>query len=135
MADQTSSGTSCSAMVRVVDEVAMARDHPAPPAGEHQLRMDFADDGGGLGKAVPPPCTSTATRSRPAGSNGPTSPCLPSTRPPTSVATLAPRSRRLPQTDNGYTGTVRWVQIDLGDDDHRHLIPPEQYLQVAMTRH
>ena len=70
----------------------MARDHPALPAGEHQLRMDFAYDGGGLGKAAPPPCTSTATRSRPAGSNGPTSPCLPSTRPPTSVATLAPRS-------------------------------------------
>jgi hypothetical protein len=29
MAAHSSSGTSCSAMVRVVDEVAMARDHPA----------------------------------------------------------------------------------------------------------
>ena len=31
IADQISSGTSCSAMVRVVVEVAMARDHPASP--------------------------------------------------------------------------------------------------------
>jgi hypothetical protein len=30
MADQTSSGTSCSAIVRVIEELAMARDHPAP---------------------------------------------------------------------------------------------------------
>jgi hypothetical protein len=30
IADQTSSGTSCSAMVKVVEEIAMARDHRAP---------------------------------------------------------------------------------------------------------
>jgi hypothetical protein len=31
IADQTSSGTSCSAMVRVVEVVAMAWDHPVTP--------------------------------------------------------------------------------------------------------
>jgi hypothetical protein len=29
---------------------------------------------------------------------------------------------------------VRWVQIDLGVDDHDHIISPEERLRVAMTR-
>jgi hypothetical protein len=28
---------------------------------------------------------------------------------------------------------IKWAQIDLGDDDHNHLIPPEAHLQAAMT--
>jgi hypothetical protein len=35
-----------------------------------------------------------------------------------------------------FTGTVNWVQIDLGDDakDADHLITPEERLSVAMGR-
>ena len=35
-----------------------------------------------------------------------------------------------------FTGTVNWVQIDLGDDaeDADHLIMPEERLRVAMAR-
>ena len=35
-----------------------------------------------------------------------------------------------------FTGTVNWVQIDLGDDseDVDHLITPEERLRVAMAR-
>jgi hypothetical protein len=35
-----------------------------------------------------------------------------------------------------FTGTVNWVQIDLGEDaeDADHLITPEERLRVAMTR-
>jgi hypothetical protein len=35
-----------------------------------------------------------------------------------------------------FTGTVNWVQIDLGDDaeDADHLITPEERLRVAMAR-
>jgi hypothetical protein len=33
-----------------------------------------------------------------------------------------------------FTGTVSWVQLDIGEDDHDHLITPEQRLQVAMAR-
>ena len=35
-----------------------------------------------------------------------------------------------------FTGTVNWVQLDLGDDadDADHLITPEQRLRVAMAR-
>ena len=35
-----------------------------------------------------------------------------------------------------FTGTVNWVQIDLGEDaeDADHLIGPEERLRVAMAR-
>jgi hypothetical protein len=33
-----------------------------------------------------------------------------------------------------FTGKVNWVQIDLGKDDHDHLISPEERLRLAMTR-
>src|SRR5436305_11783094 len=35
-----------------------------------------------------------------------------------------------------FTGTVNWVQIDLGDDaeDSDHLITPDERLRVAMAR-
>ncbi|HEV3135755.1 MAG TPA: hypothetical protein VG348_13745, partial [Acidimicrobiia bacterium] len=35
---------------------------------------------------------------------------------------------------SNFTGTVSWVQLDVGDDGHDHLITPEQRLQVAMAR-
>ena len=38
--------------------------------------------------------------------------------------------------DSEFSGQVRWVQIDLGDDaeDADHLISPEERLRVAMAR-
>jgi arylsulfatase len=33
-----------------------------------------------------------------------------------------------------FTGRVRWVQLDIGDDDQDHLITPEERLGVAMIR-
>jgi arylsulfatase len=39
-------------------------------------------------------------------------------------------------TASVFTGTVNWVQIDLGEDaeDADHLITPEERLRVAMAR-
>ena len=37
-------------------------------------------------------------------------------------------------TGNNFSGSVNWVQIDLQQDDHNHLITPEQRFQVAMAR-
>ena len=31
-----------------------------------------------------------------------------------------------------FTGEVNWVELDLGLDDHNHLISPEDLLRVAM---
>jgi arylsulfatase len=48
--------------------------------------------------------------------------------------TGAPVTDDYPARGNRFTGTVKWVQLDLGDDHHSHLIPPEHHLRVAMTR-
>ena len=39
-------------------------------------------------------------------------------------------------TGNEFSGTIAWVQIDLGDDalDHDTLITPEERLRIAMAR-
>jgi hypothetical protein len=33
-----------------------------------------------------------------------------------------------------FTGAINWVQIDLGEDDHDHLIDPDERLRIAMAR-
>lgn len=38
-----------------------------------------------------------------------------------------------PETSR-FTGTVNWVQLDQGSDDHSHLISPEDRLSVAMAK-
>ena len=38
-----------------------------------------------------------------------------------------------PETSR-FTGIVNWVQLDAGDDNHDHLISPEDRLKVAMAR-
>ena len=35
---------------------------------------------------------------------------------------------------SSFTGTINWVQLDAGNDDHDHLISPEERLRVAMAR-
>ena len=35
---------------------------------------------------------------------------------------------------NSFTGAINWVRIDLGTDDHEHLIPTEDRLKVAIAR-
>ena len=37
-------------------------------------------------------------------------------------------------TDNEFTGTIEWVRLEVGDDDHNHLIPPEHRIEAAMMR-
>ena len=36
--------------------------------------------------------------------------------------------------DNEFSGKVNWVQIDLGKDDHDHLISPNERFTIAMAR-
>ena len=46
------------------------------------------------------------------------------------VTGIAPTTARRQR----FTGDARLVRIDLGDDDHSHLIDDEHRLQVAMMR-
>jgi arylsulfatase A-like enzyme len=105
------------------------------PAGEHQVRMEFAYDGGGLGKG------GTATLYIDGGEVGDgrvenTVPMLFSADETTDVAYESGTtvSDDYSAENSRFTGTLNWVQIDLGVDEEDHVISPEERLRVAMAR-
>ena len=46
----------------------------------------------------------------------------------------APVSEEYGPQDNEFNGTVDWVQIDIGEDDHDHLISEEERFRLAMAK-
>ena len=48
--------------------------------------------------------------------------------------TGSPASPEYGVTGNSFSGKIEWVQIDVGKDDHDHLISAEERLKVAMAR-
>ena len=48
--------------------------------------------------------------------------------------TASPLSDDYTPEESIFVGVVHWVQIDLGTDDHDHLISPEERLRIAMAR-
>jgi arylsulfatase A-like enzyme len=111
-------------------------DTPIPP-GTHQVRMEFAYDGGGLAKG------GTVTLYLDGDKVGEgrveaTVPLIFSADETADVGqdTASPVSDDYEGESSVFTGTVNWVQIDLGDDakDADHLITTEERLRVAMAR-
>ena len=105
------------------------------PAGKHQVRMEFHYDGGGLGlggevqlyydgKAVG------------AGRVDKTQPMAFSADEACDVGadTGSPASPDYGPTGNKFSGEIDWVQIDIGEDSHDHLITPEERLTIAMAK-
>jgi arylsulfatase len=106
-------------------------------AGEHQVRMEFAYDGGGLAKGgnvtlyvdggkvaegrvdATVPMVFSADETADIGSDSAT-----------------PVSDDYGPKDGRFTGRVRWVQLDVDEaaEDLDHLITPEERLRIAMTR-
>ena len=109
----------------------------AIPPGTHQVRMEFAYDGGGrqgrhsvtlyldgdkIGEGrveATVPLIFSADETADVGRD-----------------TASPVSDDYDGESSVFTGTVNWVQIDLGEDaeDADHLITPEERLRVAMAR-
>jgi hypothetical protein len=109
----------------------------AIPPGEHQVRMEFAYDGGGLGKG------GTATLyldGDPVGQGrvDATQALIFSGDETTDLGADAatPVSDDYPPGDSRFTGRVRWVQIDIDGaaEDNDHLITGEERLRIAMAR-
>jgi arylsulfatase A-like enzyme len=109
----------------------------AVPSGEHQIRLEFAYDGGGLGKG------GTATlyldgKQVAEGRVDGTVPMLFSADETTDVGSDSgtPVTDDLRPSETEFNGQVRWVQIDIDEasEDMDHLITDEERFRIAMTR-
>ena len=117
-----------------IQEFATQADQPVP-AGTHQVRMEFAYDGGGLAKGGDVTLYhdgATAGSGRVAA----TQPMVFSADETTDIGYESGTTVTPEYTAQGsrFTGKINWVQIDLGKDDHDHFISPEERLRIAMAR-
>jgi arylsulfatase A-like enzyme len=107
------------------------------PAGEHQVRMEFGYDGGGLAKGGSVTIYVDGAKAG-EGRVENTQPMLFSADETTDVGSDAgtPVSDDYGPKDSEFNGRVRWVQIDIDEsaEDLDHLISPEERLRVAMAR-
>jgi arylsulfatase len=105
------------------------------PAGKHQVRMEFAYDGGGLAKGGN---VSLYYDGKKVGEGRVerTVPMAFSADETTDLGrdTATPVSSDYTRSTSVFNGKVHWVQIDLGKDTHDHFITPEERLNVAMAR-
>lgn len=105
------------------------------PAGQHQVRMEFAYDGGGLAKGGN---VTLYVDGNPVGQGrvGATEPMLFSADETTDVGseTGTTVSDDYTAGTSKFNGVINWIQLDLGTDDADHLITPEERLRVAMAR-
>jgi len=104
-------------------------------AGEHQVRAEFAYAGGGLAKggavtlyydgekvgegqvAVTEPVIFSATEGLDIGHELGT-PVTPNAK----------------AEDTVFNGEIKWVELSVGDDDHSHMITPEDYMHMIMSK-
>ncbi len=107
----------------------------AVPSGTHQIRMEFAYDGGGLAKGGDVTLYIDGNQVG-AGRVGATVPMIYSGDETCDVGSDvgSPVSDDYTSENSRFTGTVNWVQLDAGEDDHDHMITPEERWQVAMAR-
>jgi arylsulfatase A-like enzyme len=106
-------------------------------AGEHQVRVEFAYDGGGLGKGGTASLYLDGTQVG-AGRIDATVPMLFSGDETTDLGSDSgtPVTDDLGGDELTYNGRVRWVEIDLGDEavEVDHMITPEERYRIAMAR-
>jgi arylsulfatase len=102
------------------------------PAGKHQVRMEFAYDGGGLAKGG----TSTLFIDGKKVGEGRINATVPMIYSgdetcDLGVDTGTPVSEDYTSESSHFTGTVKWVELQIGDDGHDHLISAEDRMRVA----
>jgi arylsulfatase A-like enzyme len=105
------------------------------PTGKHQVRIEFAYDGGGLGKGGNVTLYYDGKEVG-KGRVAATQAIIFSADETTDIGyeSGTPVSPDYTTGDSRFNGKISWVQIDLGKDVHDHLISPEERLRVAMAR-
>jgi arylsulfatase len=111
-----------------------AADAPVPE-GTHQVRLEFAYDGGGLAKGGDVTLYHDGTAVG-TGRVEATQPIVFSADETTDIGYESGTTVTDDYTarDSRFTGRINWVQIDVGTDDHDHFIDPEERLRIAMAR-
>jgi arylsulfatase len=108
---------------------------PALSSGKHQVRMEFAYDGGGLGKGGDITLFIDGEKVG-RGRVEATQPMIFSADETCDVGeeSGSPVAEDyIPETSR-FNGWINWIQLDQGTDDHDHFISPEERLRVAMAR-
>jgi Sulfatase len=105
------------------------------PKGAHQVRMEFAYDGGGLAKGGD---VTLYHDGEPVGTGrvGATQAMLFSADETTDIGYESGTTVTTDYTPgtSRFSGKIKWVQLDLGTDDNDHFIDPEERLRIAMAR-
>jgi arylsulfatase A-like enzyme len=104
------------------------------PPGNHQVRMEFTYDGGGLAKGG---TAALFIDGKPVGDGriNATVPMIYSGDETCDIGSDSgtPVSEDYAGTSSCFTGTVNWVELEIGDDNHDHLITPEERMRVATS--
>lgn len=105
------------------------------PQGKHQVRMEFAYDGGGLAKGGDVTLYYDG-REVGKGRVAATQPMIFSADETTDIGYESGTAVSPDYTAHSskFTGKIHWVQLDVGQDDHDHFIDPEERLRIAMAR-
>jgi hypothetical protein len=105
------------------------------PSGTHQIRMEFEYDGGGLGKGGAVQLYVDGARSGDGRIDG-TVPMIFSADETMDIGrdSSSPVSDDYVNGESSFTGTINWVQLDAGTDDHDHFISADERLKIAMAR-
>jgi arylsulfatase A-like enzyme len=117
-----------------VEEYFVESEH-AIPSGEHQLRMEFEYDGGGLARGgnvtlyidAKPAGRGRVERTIPMGFSADEA-C------DVGADTGSPTSPDYGPRGNGWNGKMAWVQIELGDNDNDHLVSADDRIRLALGR-
>jgi arylsulfatase len=105
------------------------------PSGTHQVRAEFAYDGGGLAKGGNVTLYLDGTEVG-SGRVEITQPMIFSADETTDIGYESGTcvSPAYTTATSRFTGKIAWVQLDTGLDDHDHYIDPEEHFRIAMAR-
>lgn len=117
-----------------IQEFISEADEPIP-AGLHQVRVEFAYDGGGLAKGGDVSFYYDGDAVG-VGRVEATQPMVFSADETTDIGyesgtTVTPEYNA---ETSKFTGKIKWVRLDLGLDDHDHFIDPDDLFRIAMAK-